>query len=289
MEAKERFYRLYSDGTITVVHTGVRARKPVNRKKTEIDHSQPYEVLNEIKEDNTDYKALGKKTKTFAMTPAVARVIRSSAIKQYLTKKYKIHFVTLTFPQPEKVDSKAANKCLSKFLDNLKKNYKLNSYVITKESTNKLGNYFIHFHCLLDMPFTDYRIINRAWNHTYNSIFPFSKNALTTGKFPIVKDVVSVAKYISKYISKAYSVIFESRFYFCSRNVLDRGTLIDFNTFVYLTTKYETQLKITDWYIIYRLKSFSGLAKWFLLPEKPKKFPKKQKIIPDSKPIFIDF
>jgi len=278
MNNSNHLYRLYSDGSLTVVNSGVRARKPINRKNIVKGSIEAAGII------QTNYKSLGSIKKTFVMSPAVGRVIRSSAIKQFLTKKHSIHFLTLTFP--EKVDEKKANKYLSKYLDNLYKNYKLKSHVITKE-LHKSGN--PHYHCLFDLPWTDYYNLNVAWNAVFKNDFKYSPNALTRGKFPIVKNIGGVAKYISKYISKAYSEIFMTRIYFTSRNVLDRGTLIDFNTFLYLTSKFKHKVKFDEYYTIYRLEKFAALAKWFILPKNKPKIHKKPKIIPDVMPLNINF
>lgn len=233
--------RLYSDGSITVVSGGVHKAPP-----------DKYE---------TDYKRIGSEKKTFLMSGAVARQIRSAAVKQFNTKKFSIHFLTLTFPK--KINQHDANNFLHKFLDNLTKNYKLQSYVCVKE-LHKSGN--PHYHCLFDLPWTDYRKLNKAWNSVYKGSISFSKNALTRGKFPIVRNIKGVAKYITKYVSKGVweknnPEGSETRVYFLSRSVIDKGRVLsELEYYFLMNTKYGLHAKffVNDYCMLIRLKDF-----WF--------------------------
>ena len=233
--------RLYEDGTITVCKA---VKGHCKGKKREID-----------------YKSLGKKKKSFELTSRKKRLIRCSAIRQFYLKKYSLKFVTLTFPG--KVNQNYANECFSKFVENLSKHYKLNSYVAVKEN-HKSGN--PHFHCIFDLPFTDYRLLNKIWNHTFNDRFKFSNNAFTSGNNSVVRDIRQITAYITKYIIKAENSdnsINETRIYFISSNVLSNPQLIDENTFIYLTTKFKYTTKIDDHYSIYFVKKLSCLPEFY--------------------------
>lgn len=65
----------------------------------------------------------------------------------------------MDYPLPEKM----TNYSLSKFLENLRKNYGLVSYVWVLE---KQGNGNPHYHCIFDMPFQDIKTVNQIWVET---------------------------------------------------------------------------------------------------------------------------
>lgn len=248
------FPRLYEDGTITVC-----------------------KAIKGIKRPGKGGYSLGKRKKSFELTARKKRLIRCSALRQFLTKKNKLLFATLTFPG--KVSQKYANETFHKFVDNLTKNYKLHSYVAVKEN-HKSGN--PHFHVILDIPFTDFRVINKIWNNTFNDRFNFSPNAFTTGRIKFVSNVKQVASYISKYISKAekhegYQELITTRIYFISHNVLSNPVLIPENTLIYLLTKYQNTQFSDDHYSIYFLKNVALLPETFILP-KEKPSPKREKL-----------
>ena len=188
-------------------------------------------------------------------------------------------FCTLTFPG--KVSQKYANECFSKFVENLTKNYKLNSYVSVKEN-HKSGN--PHFHCLFDIPFVNFSTLNKSWNSTFSDRLHYSRNAFTTGKRRFAADVRQVASYITKYITKSESKdqLIETRLYFISENVLSRPELIDENTLIYLTTKFANKFFSTDHFSIYMLINFSCLPEYYNMHRRRPKKEKKPKKIPDS-------
>lgn len=281
------FPRLYEDGTLTVC----RSIKGVHRPKSQ------------------GGRALGKRKKTFALNSRKKRTIRSSAIRQFITRKRKILFCTLTFPKT--VTHEYANKCFSKYVENLSKNYALKSYVCVKEN-HESGN--PHFHCLFDIPFQDFKLLNKAWNHTFNDRFKFSPNAFTTGRRKFAEDIRQVGSYITKYITKAefrnisneeliklswqellkieieyikYQKLIATRTYFISENVLSRPQIISENNMIYLITRFEHKVFFSDQYTIYFLKDFADLPENYQLSLEKKV--KKPKIIPDAMPINLDF
>lgn len=224
-------------------------------------------------------KELGKRKKSFELNNKKKRIIRNSAIRQSLIKKYQIVFLTLTFPG--RISQKYANECFSKFIENLTTNYKLNSYVSVKEN-HKSG--VPHFHCLLDIPFINFSTINRAWNSTYRGRLKFSPNAVTTGRDRIIKNVDKAAKYISKYISKAekstdYDKLIETRLYFISENVLSTPARINEGTMEYLLhiNKFTLQKIERSEFIVYFFKDFFCLPEDFA-PKKPPPKPEKKEL-----------
>jgi hypothetical protein len=174
-------YTLYEDGTIIKSFS--------QRKKNKTSFT-----------DQTG-KVHGQKQKHFYLNPTIRRQIRCAALRQYQMRKYKILFCTLTFP--EKISEKQANECFSKYVENLKLNYNLNSYVAVRENQNKKGGYHLHYHCLFDIPFTDFKKLNSAWCNTFRGHARFSVNAFTTGRNKFATDIRQVSAYISKYMAKS--------------------------------------------------------------------------------------
>lgn len=236
-------------------------------------------------------RQFGTMQKHYLLTKKHKRLIRSSAIRQALTKKNNLLFCTLTFPRD--IDQGDANKCFSNYVDNLKTNYKLNSYVAVKENT-KRGR--PHFHCVFDIPFTDFKKLNSAWNSSIRNYMPGSNNSFTTGRRPIVSNVFDVSRYITKYITKTevsqYDVKPTTRQYFISENVLSQPGSIDYNTLLYLLTKSKYSIYIGDFFTVYKLHDFATLPeKWQKQRRPPPKVPpnNKQKFnrdLPELSPNF---
>ena len=223
----------------------------------------------------------GSRHKTFEINGKHKRLIRSSAQRQALCVKYKLLFCTLTFPK--NIDQKLANKCFSNFVDNLTTNYNLNSYVAVKENT-KIGR--PHFHCLFDLPYQDYKKLNLAWCRSFRSYMPYSPNAFTTGRRPIISNIKDVARYITKYITKterAQSEIKpETRQYFISRNVSSRPQDISEWQLEYLISKFGYERYDGDFFTWFRLYDFyDPPEKYKPIADSPrKKKPKMPRIIP---------
>lgn len=210
-------------------------------------------------------KELGKRTKFFRMTPKKRRLIRSSAIRLKLLSKKPVLFCTLTLPT--NIGAKSANRAVSNFLDNLKTNYKLKNYVGTRELTK---NGRSHYHFIMDIPFTSFKTLNKAWNAALSPYCPFSPNAFTTGEHPYVHDVHKVARYISKYITKIEGdannpALISDRCYFISRGCLSAPADIEYNTMMYLITKYDNSVKHYDNFSVYYLKNFVCLPEYINL------------------------
>ena len=232
-------HRLYEDGTVISYARSPGGRPPGGRVN-------------------------GNKRKHFLLTSKHKRLIRSSAIRQALTAKYKLLFCTLTFPGD--ISQREANKCFSNFTDNLKTNFKLHSYVAVKENT-KRGR--PHFHCLFDIPFTDYKVLNKAWNSAFDHLFNFSRNAFTTGRNPIIQNIGHAVGYITKYITKTVKaqtdVKPETRQYFISQNVHSTPALLSEDDFFFLMFKRRFEKYESDFFTWYRLDQFYDLPEKYQL------------------------
>lgn len=262
----ETITKLYEDGTITIT--------PLHKHKGNLSELAKEERRKRLTE-------IGNIKKVFRFSSMEKRKVKSSAIRLWHTKKNSVKWFTLTFSKP--LSEEISNQCLSKFLDNLNKNYELNNYVIVREHENKEGNYFLHYHCLCDIPFVDFRVLNNSWNRACRDHMPYSLNALTSGKKKIIDNIQGIVAYISKYITKSKDVESSSRVYFISRNTESTPAIINFNNYVYLTTSFECFTIVKDHFTITFLKNFAYLPEMFLIKmnKKQKKPPKLVKI-PDS-------
>lgn len=261
----ETITKLYEDGTITITplhkHTG---------NLSELAKAERQKRLTEI----------GNIKKTFRFSSPEKRRVKSSAIRLWHTKQNSIKWFTLTFSKP--VGEIDANKCLSKFLDNLTKNYHAKNHVIVREHENKAGEYFLHFHCLIDIPFVSFAKLNNSWCNACRGFCPYSVNMLTSGKKKIIENIQGLVGYITKYISKSKDIESETRIYFISHNTESKPAIINFNNYVYLTTSFECFTVVKDHFTITFLKNFAYLPEMFLIKhEKKQKKPDKIVKIPD--------
>jgi len=227
----------------------------------------------------------GLKRKTFMLNSKHKRLIRSASIRLFLKKKHAILFCTLTFPKD--IGQKEANRCFSNFTDNLKTNFKLNDYVAVKENTQRGRP---HFHCLFDIPFTDYKLLNKSWCASFSQYMRGSPNAFTTGRLPIIRTVQSVAGYITKYITKTVqsqsAVKPESRQYFISKGTACKPALIPDWLREYLVRWKPNERYEGDFYTWYRLYQWECIPEDYLkeVDPPPLKRPKKR----SKKPVISD-
>lgn len=264
MDAKKpTVIKLYEDGTITIC--------PRNRRKGELTELQKIERNQKLKE-------IGKIKKSFVLDSKQKRIIKCSSIRMFRSKKNSIKWFTLTFPSH--ISQINANKCLSKFLENLKLNYYAQSYIVVKEN-HKSGN--PHFHCLVDMPYKNFAILNNSWCKSFRDFCPYSINALTSGRNKIINDIKGAACYVTKYITKANTTDHESRIYFISENILPQPKELTFNEYIYFTTSFECRVIVKDNFTICFLKNFAYLPEMFNINiKKPAKKQEKPPKIPDS-------
>lgn len=272
---------LYEDGTITICPRGKRSG-----------------ALSELQliERQEKMKDLANKKKTFQLNSKQKRSIRCSGIRMFRQRKNTLKWFCLTFPS--EISQKDANKCLSKFVENLKENYYANSYLVVKENT-KRGR--PHFHCIVDMPFKSFKDLNVSWCNAYRGFCDFSPNALTTGRKNIIEKIEGVAYYVTKYITKAQTGDHLTRIYFNSQNIDPKPRELNYNEYIYLTTTFQlrqfpvkrftpdgleyicnVKILIENNFTIMHLDKFNYLPEMFYINlKKPPKIPKKPEIKPD--------
>jgi hypothetical protein len=250
-------YLLYENGTIIIT--------PGNRP--------PGRIAEALRKESV-------KKKTYAIGTRQKRKIQCAGIRMWHKKKNSIKFITLTFSNS--VDQSEANKCLSRYLDNLKKTYDLNTYIIIKED-HKSG--VPHFHCIFDIPFQHFEILNFAWCNACRRVMRFSVNALTTGERVIVEDIKQVAYYITKYIIKSQAGNNETRRYFYSRSLESKPQEISYGRYIDLINTFPVWKHIEkEFFSITFLKDFADLPEKYVNKpvEKPsiriKKVSKSEKI-----------
>lgn len=250
--------KLYEEGTITIT--------PLHKKSGR----------NISEAHRAKLRERGKIKKTFVLSGKEKRKIRGSAIRLFKTRKSSLKWFTLTFTN-KNVGEKEANKLMSNFFENLKQNYHAKNYVVVRENENKVGESHLHFHCLVDIPFTDYRLLNDVWCYTCRYVMSWSANALTSGDKKTIEDIRVIMFYVSKYITKAKEGESLTRFYFISRGAESKPAIIDFNTYIYLTTNFDCKIIVSDYFTIVFLNDFMFLPEKFVLniKKRPKKETKK--------------
>jgi len=271
MDSKTTVKRLwYQDGTITIC--------PVGRRRGQISEIEKAERRLKMQE-------LSKIKKTFSLSSKEKRIINCSGVRLWHKKQYSLKWFTLTFTTD--IDEKNANICLSKFTENLKTNYNAKNYIIVKEHT-KRGR--PHYHCIVEMPFKHFAVLNRAWCSAISDFCPFSNNALTSGREKIIKNLSGVMKYCLKYIQKANDAPQDTRVYFISRDILPQPKELTYNEYIYFITSFKSKTIIRDNFTVVFLERFFYLPEMFDMNFKKKdKKPEKIPIKPDAIPINLDF
>lgn len=172
----------------------------------------------------TSKKALEEnrnKKKQFSLGGKARRELKASCAKMFIEKKKKeyIVFGTVTYPSDVPNLEKIRQRMFLLYLKNLRQNYGLSAYVAVKEKGEKGG--LIHYHVLFRMLFIKFTTLNQILNETFkNNNFSSSNNCFTTNsraKSHVIKNYLSVVKYITKYVSKNNS-IFEEKCYFISES-----------------------------------------------------------------------
>jgi len=229
--------RLYENGQITLTVPGKKPFTPDHKDKVRIN---------------------GSMAKKYYISPARYRKICSSAINLFRKRKFKVIFITLTFPG--KIDHKDANRCFSKYIDNLSTNYNLNAYVAVHEFTHK-GN--SHYHLLCDLPYVPIFRLNNAWNFAISDFVRGSPNSvrLPTGKNKgVVKNFERCVRYCCKYFAKGRKYfdgelrLYDARCSFISYNVLSRPLDIDREIFEKISEKFQVEVAEYDWCRIFQVK-----------------------------------
>jgi hypothetical protein len=164
----------------------------------------------------------GEKEKWFSINWKVYRILSSAAHYMIKEQKHKNIFLTLTFGKfkNHEITDKEANKCISKFLENIRTNYDCSGYIGVRERGAKSNR--LHFHFLLNIPFVDFTILNNSWNHAISDYCHFSNCALQTDKrySAVIYNPARAIRYVCKYFSKTINLEYKSRVYFISNNLL---------------------------------------------------------------------
>ena len=173
----------------------------------------------------------GIKEKKFTVANKHYRKIADQAAYMKENSKHKLLFITLTFGawKDKPITENDANKCFSRFVENLKTNYERGNYIAVRERSDE-NSKRLHYHCIIELPFIPFAALNAAWNSAISDHCEYSKSALTTDREArIIKSTVSVVKYICKYISKCRGQRSETRLIFTSRELSQAELTKDFD------------------------------------------------------------
>ncbi|MGB8705112.1 MAG: hypothetical protein WCD31_08790 [Gillisia sp.] len=119
-------------------------------------------------------------------------------LQHYHANAKRLNHIFLTLTQnPESYDN--TNKSVSRFMDNIVKNYGVTSYVWVREITD---SFIPHYHVTLSAPYLDPRKLNKAWCKSRGS---FSPNALRSSSHNTwrITNLEHSVRYITKYMGKA--------------------------------------------------------------------------------------
>jgi hypothetical protein len=175
----------------------------------------------------------------------------------------KLIFFTLTFPPFKKAhkltksifENEIINIYFSRFMENLRLNYHCAGYVASREFGENGSR--PHFHCLVAIPFIDFRALNDSWNNTISAICEYSKNAFTTKKgYAEIKSVYRAVRYVCKYLSKSKGTRSTARIIFISNNLIKQPQRIDARIEellkgykgieIFKTSEYSTVFRVKD-------------------------------------------
>lgn len=207
--------------------------------------------------------------RTFKISYPVYRKLAGAAMEMFRQAKNEIIF--LTYTTSKIIEHEKINKAWSKHLCNLKKTYKVNSYLWVAE-LQKRGA--IHYHCLFDIPYIDIRTLNDSWNNSISHLTNGSKCAVRISPEygAIVKSPERAVKYLCKYFSKAILTPldkFYARVYGISHNInLEPVELskIDYEVILNTTRHKRKTFEYAD---VYFLKDFEkSVVCYFDEPEK---------------------
>lgn len=174
----------------------------------------------------------GLKKKKYKITYPVYRKLASATHHLIKTSEHKVLFLTLTFPK-YKEDAKfnkltetdqnnyrenQANESFSKFVENMRTNYKSSGYIAVRERGEKTNR--LHFHLLISLPFISFVDLNRCWLHTISGYCEYSDRALYSDKKNrFITSPIQAIKYVCKYFSKVRAES-DTKIYFISNNLI---------------------------------------------------------------------
>lgn len=173
----------------------------------------------------TDY-AKKRLTRAINLLVSSAKTKTATHFKTGKEFKFKVNFITLTLPAPQKkvTDKELKKYGLDLFIKRMKRKYKLNSYVWRAER-QKNGN--LHFHIMSDT-YIRFDCIQNDWNavlQRWHFIDDFQKKH--KHRHPNSTDIHSVQKiknlaaYMVKYMSKQgnKNETIEGKLWDCSKNL----------------------------------------------------------------------
>lgn len=171
---------------------------------------------------------MATKQKKYTITNTDYRYIVSAAANLQKVKKFKLIFLTFTFPfEPSE---KIANKILTHFLNKLKRDYGQLEYIWTKER-QQTGR--LHFHAIIDIPFIPIKDLQGFWNNSINT-FDSSVNCSNNSLRLPPKDHnidrmegLETVKYMAKYVTKERKNAYEQPCFAVSRGLRDVKQEID--------------------------------------------------------------
>jgi len=154
----------------------------------------------------TECQEIGRTSKGYKITNAQYNNIIAAAFKLARSTTRTLNFYTFTFANnPCEID---ANKAIGKFFKELLREFESDiRYIWTKE---RQKNGKIHFHSLLDSGYIPVQSLQALWNRSI--LFACGNVELSNNSFrlpPVAnrkifsnKDIISIARYIGKYVSK---------------------------------------------------------------------------------------
>jgi len=162
-------------------------------------------------------KECGTLVKSFGIDYKTYSAIADRTAWMYQNRHQKLIFIALTLPEiKNSINENQLNEAFSRFIENLRENYHLLHYLAVREGDGISKRY--HYHCILDIRFTSFIKLNRAWCAALSDFCYFSPNAFRTKKKSYyIKDVAGAIRYISKYVSKTLGEKSNTRVFFCDR------------------------------------------------------------------------
>jgi hypothetical protein len=176
-----------------------------------------------------DQYAHSIKKKTFEITSQVYRKMASATHDLVKSSRNKSLFLVLSFPKFKITpNEKQINQCFSKFVENLRKNYKCSGYVAVREYGEHTNR--VHFHIILSIPYISFTTLNLAWCAAISDYCDFSPCALRSkAKSLYIKSPIQAIKYCCKYFSKSKFTRSSTRLVFMSNNLIKKPVKI-YNT-----------------------------------------------------------
>jgi hypothetical protein len=210
-------------------------------------------------------KQLGSQQKFFKIDNQTYRKLASTAHYMVKESDYRTLFLTLTFPKfKRKYTYEEINKCFSKFVENLRKNYDCKGYIAVREFGKKTHR--VHFHILCSIPYHNFSDLNRAWCSAISDISDFSPNAVTSDpKTRFISNPIRAMRYVCKYFSKAKGQRSHTRLVFLSNNIIQKPKQYRYNSEKGLldSFKFDYQKQTSDYTTCYRITDNTELERFF--------------------------